>query len=375
MSIRHAIFHLRVLAALLALCCGNLAFAQGQGVTAILMGRFNEPWAFTFLPDGRALVTEKSGTLKLLASPHEIYNISGVPAVVYAGQGGLGDVALHPDFANNKLVYLSYAERGSNNTAGAAVARATLELTDNGGSLTNLEVVWRQSPKVQGTGHFSHRIAFDAAGYLWISSGERQQFTPAQQMDTNLGKILRLHDDGSVPADNPFAHLGGIGAQIWSLGHRNVLGIAFDGAGRLWEVEMGPQGGDELNLVVRGDNYGWPLVSNGNHYDGRDIPDHYTRPEFNAPELSWNPVISPSSLMFYTGSEFPDWQGDAFISGLTQGTVSHVQLDGDNAREVQRFYFNTRIRAAKQGPEGGIWLLEDGSGGRLVRFTARRPLH
>ncbi|MES2603368.1 MAG: PQQ-dependent sugar dehydrogenase [Pseudomonadota bacterium] len=354
-----------------AVCCSDITLAQSQGVNAILMGRFREPWAFAFLPDGRVLVTEKPGTLKLLASPNEIYDITGVPAVVYSGQGGLGDIVLHPDFANNKLVYLSYAERGTSTTAGAAVARARLELTATGGTLVDLDVIWRQWPKVAGTGHYSHRIAFDADGYLWITSGERQQMTPAQQMENNLGKILRLHDDGSVPSDNPFVNLGGIGAQIWSLGHRNILGIAFDPQGRLWDVEMGPQGGDELNLIVRGDNYGWPIVSNGNHYDGRDIPDHSTRPDFNAPELSWTPVISPSSLMFYSGSEFPDWQGDAFISGLTIGTVSRIEFNGDSAREAQRFNLNTRVRAAKQGPEGGIWLLEDGQNGRLVRYTSR----
>ena len=157
---------------------------------------------------------------------------------------------------------------------------------------------------------------------------------------------------------------------MWSLGHRNVLGLAFDGAGRLWAAEMGPQGGDELNLIVRGDNYGWPLVSNGSHYGGADIPDHATRPEFAPPLLSWSPVISPSSVMFYSGSHFPDWQGDAFISGLTQGTVSRIEFDGASAREAQRFHFNTRVRDVAQGPEGGIWLLEDGPGGRLVRYTS-----
>jgi glucose/arabinose dehydrogenase len=352
-------------------CIGDAALAQSNGVTATVMGTFREPWAIEFLPDGRALVTEKAGALKLLAGQNQVYDISGEPAVAYGGQGGLGDVVLHPDFATNQLVYISYAEQGSGGTTGAAVARARLQLTSTGGSLGNLEVIWRQSPKVVGTGHYSHRIAFDKDGYLWISSGERQQMTPAQQMDNNLGKILRLHDDGSVPADNPFANLGGVGAQIWSLGHRNVLGLAFDQLGRLWDVEMGPMGGDELNLIVRGGNYGWPIVSNGSHYDGRDIPDHWTRPEFNAPLLSANPVISPSSLMFYNGSEFPDWQGDAFISGLTFFTVSRIEFTSvDSAREAQRYKFPERVRAVEQGPEGGIWLLEDGNGGRLIRYTS-----
>lgn len=357
------------LAALVNAGIANNALAQSEGFTAIVMGRFQEPWAVEFLPDGRALVSEKAGALKLLAGKNEIYDISGVPPVAYGGQGGLGDVVLHPDFDDNQLVYLSYAERGDGNTAGAAVARARLELTNSGGTLSDLEIIWRQFPKVTGTGHYSHRIAFDSQGYLWISSGERQHMSPAQQMDTNLGKILRLHDDGSIPADNPFAELGGIAAEIWSLGHRNVLGLAFDAEDRLWDVEMGPQGGDELNLIVRAANYGWPLVSNGNHYDGRDIPDHNTRPEFAAPLLSWTPVISPSSMFFYDGGQFPDWQGNAIVSGLTIGTVSRIEFDGNSAREAQRFHLNTRVRAAAQGPEGGIWLLEDGRNARLVRFT------
>ena len=376
---RNLVRHSRTFAFLVTLgatCSGSSALAQSQGLTATVMGTFNEPWALEFLPDGRALVTEKSGALKLVAGQNLVYDISGEPAVAYGGQGGLGDVVLHPDFAQNQLVYLSYAERGTGSTAGAAVARARLQLTPTGGALSELAVIWRQSPKVTGTGHYSHRIVFDAAGYLWISSGERQQMTPAQQLDNNLGKIIRLNADGTVPADNPFASQGGVAAQIWSLGHRNVLGLAFDPLGRLWDVEMGPMGGDELNLIVRGQNYGWPLVSNGSHYDGRDIPDHATRPEFRAPLASTRDrsVVSPSSLMFYRGDDFPDWQGDAFISGLTHRTLSRVEFtSGDSVREAQRWTFPRRIRAVEQGSEGGIWLLEDGASGRLIRYTSAVP--
>lgn len=362
-------------AAVLALCSSHMALAQNNGVTATVMGTFNEPWAIEFLPDGRALVTEKSGALKLLAAQNQVYDITGEPLVAYGGQGGLGDIVLHPDFATNQLVYISYAEAGSNDTRGAAVARARLDLTATGGTLSDLQVVWRQVPKTSGTGHYSHRIAFDGAGYLWISSGERQLATPAQQMDTNLGKIVRLNADGSVPGDNPFANMGGVAAEIWSLGHRNVLGLAFDELGRLWDVEMGPQGGDELNLIVRGENYGWPLVSNGRNYNSPvdDIPDHSTTSQYRAPMGSTGDsrVISPSSLMFYNGSQFPDWQGDAFISGLTNRTVSRIEFTSvDSLREAQRWTFPMRVRAVEQGPEGGIWLLEDGSGARLIRYTS-----
>src|SRR5690606_37409377 len=232
------------------------------------IAQFDEPWAMTFLPDGRLLVTEKAGTLRLFdpvqGSRHVV---AGVPDVVYGGQGGLGDVVLHPGFADNRLVYISYAEAGAGG-AGAAVARARLELDAGGGRLEGLEVIWRQVPKLGGSGHFGHRIVFDREGMLWISSSERQAFDPAQDMGSNLGKIVRLHDDGRVPDDNPFAAQGGVAAQVWSLGHRNILGMAFDADGRLWAHEMGPRGGDELNLVERGANYGYPVVSEGDHYDG-----------------------------------------------------------------------------------------------------------
>ena len=188
-------------------------------------------------------------------------------------------------------------------------------------------------------------------------------------MQQNLGKIVRLHDDGSVPADNPFAAQGGVTAQIWSLGHRNPLGIAFDQQGRLWNVEMGPRGGDELNLVIRGANYGYPIVSNGDHYGGREIPDHDTRPEFAAPKLWWSPVISPGDLMFYSGELFPQWQGNAFIAGLSARALLRISFDGEQAFEADRLAMNERIRAVRQGPDGALWLLEDGRGGRLLRLT------
>ena len=349
-------------------------YAQNPPFTATVIADFDEPWAMAFLPDGSLLVSEKRGALKLYTIDGELLDVDGVPTVEYGGQGGFGDVVLHPEFATNQLVYLSYAEPGDGNTAGAAVARARLDLVDDSGRLADLEVIWRQTPKVSGRGHYGHRITFDDEGYLWISSGERQQFDPAQQMDKNLGKILRLNADGTVPSDNPFASEGGVTAQIWSLGHRNPLGLAFDSDDRLWDVEMGPRGGDELNLVVRGANYGYPVVSNGNHYDGRDIPDHDTRPEFTAPAVFWNPVISPSSLMFYSGSEFPEWQGDAFIGGLSSEALVRIEFDGDTAREAERYAMDARIRAVEQGPDGAIWLLEDeddGSKGRLLRLHVK----
>ncbi len=354
------------------------ALAQGQPFTTTELADFEVPWALEFLPDGRLLVTEQRGAIKLYTpGSGAIGDIEGVPAVAVGGQGGLGDLVLHPRFADNGLVYLSYAEAGPADTRGAAVARAKLVLAPGGagGELTNLEVIWRQEPKVTGGGHYGHRIAFAPDGDLYVSSGDRQKFDPAQDMQANLGKIVRLNDDGSLPDDNPFGGDLGVMAEIWSLGHRNPLGLAFDAAGKLWNVEMGPMGGDELNLVRRGANYGYPIVSNGDHYDGKVIPDHPTRPEFAAPAVFWTPVISPSSLMFYSGSEFPEWRGDAFIGGLSSQSIVRIEFDGDNAREAERFAMGMRIRAVEQGPDGAIWVLEDeregrGGQGRMFRLTA-----
>ena len=333
---------------------------------------FDEPWAMAFLPDGRLLVTEKKGRLLVVSAiDGSAAPVSGVPDVDYGGQGGFGDVILHPDFDENNRIYLSYVEAGDDDMRGAVVVSASLSLVPGSESLSDVEVIWRQEPKVKGRGHYGHRLLFSDDGYLFVSSGERQKFDPAQDMSGNLGKILRLNDDGSVPDDNPFASRGGVTAQIWSLGHRNPLGIAFDADGQLWNIEMGPRGGDELNRVLRGENYGYPIVSNGRHYSGKDIPDHDTRPDFEAPKVWWTPVISPGGFMIYSGELFADWQGNGLIAGLTSQALVRIEFDGDNAREAERFVMGERMRAVKQGPEGAIWMLEDGDEGRLLKLTPR----
>ncbi|HYG47182.1 MAG TPA: PQQ-dependent sugar dehydrogenase [Allosphingosinicella sp.] len=336
---------------------------------------FDEPWAMAFLPGPgpRALITEKKGKLKLLWSDvGRVGDVAGAPEVDYGGQGGFGDVVLHPRFAENRLVYLSWVEAGPGDNRGAVVGRARFVEDGNRPRLEGLRVIWRQTPKLSGRGHYGHRVAFGPDGKLYVSNGDRQEFTPAQDMSGTLGKIVRLNDDGTVPADNPFASRGGATAQIWSLGHRNPLGIAFDGSGRLWDIEMGPKGGDELNLVERGKNYGYPIVSNGDHYDGKDIPDHPTRPEFEAPKVSWTPVISPGNMIFYSGSAFPAWRGDILVAGLSSKALIRVDVNGAGAREVERWDMGKRIREVEQGPGGSVWLLEDGEGGRLLKLTPAR---
>jgi len=338
---------------------------------------FDEPWAMTFVPGTPyALVTEKKGKLKLWENEGAVVDIEGVPTVAYGGQGGLGDVILHPDFANNGYVYLSYAEAGEGGF-GAAVARGKLDLKAAKPALTDVQVIWRQEPKVSGQGHYGHRMAFGPDGMLYISSGERQKFQPAQDLNQNLGKIVRLTDGGMVPSDNPFYDQGRVKSQIWSYGHRNPLGLAFDAQGRLWNQEMGPEGGDELNLVKKAANYGYPKVSNGRNYGAAtdDLPDHAPGDGFEAPKVFWNPAISPGGLMIYSGDLFKDWKGSAFIGGLGAKALVRVKLDGENATKADQWDMGARIREVEQGPDGAIWVLEDqraGSEGRLLKLTPKK---
>ncbi|VWX59885.1 PQQ-dependent sugar dehydrogenase [Sphingorhabdus sp. 109] len=331
---------------------------------------FDEPWAMTFLPDGRMLISEKAGKLQLVDAKGQKTEISGVPKVAYGGQGGFGDIVLAPDYATSNMVYLSWVEEGEDDTRGAVVGRAKLVLSGQKPALRNLQTIWTQTPKVTGKGHYSHRIAFSPDGkYLFIGSGDRQKFDPAQDMKANLGKIVRLYPDGSIPKDNPFVDQEDALPEIWSLGHRNILGLAFDSEGRLWNQEMGPKDGDELNLVQRAANYGYPVVSEGDHYDGEIIPNHDTHPEFEAPKVAWVPTIAPSGLIFYSGDLFPAWKGSAFLGGLASQALIRVSFEGDSAKEAERFLMDSRIREVEQGPDGALYVLEDGENGRLLKLT------
>jgi glucose/arabinose dehydrogenase len=321
----------------------------------------------TFMPDGRMLVTEKPGKLQLVTQAGAKTEVSGVPAVVYSGQLGFQDVILDPDFATNNRIYLSYAEAGTGGQR-LAVARATLNLA-GAPSLDSVSVIWRATPTTTG-GQLGARLAFSPDHkYLFVSTGERQQGSPAQDMNGTLGKIVRILPDGSIPTDNPFVSTAGARPEIWTLGHRNPYGLAFDASGRLWEHEMGPMGGDELNLIERGKNYGWPNVSNGDNYDGTPIPDHSPGDGYQAPAISWNPVIAPAGLIFYSGSMFNGWQGQAIIGGLVSQGIVRVRIDGVTGTEVQRISLGARIREVEQGPDGAIWVLEDAPTGRLVKLT------
>uniref|UniRef100_UPI004057A062 PQQ-dependent sugar dehydrogenase n=1 Tax=Candidatus Electrothrix sp. TaxID=2170559 RepID=UPI004057A062 len=341
----------------------------GSKLQAESFETFDEPWAMTFLPEGDLLITEKPGSLLLFRMrDRSKVPVQGVPPVAYGGQGGLGDIILHPDYKKNHLVYLSYAEEDDSGNRGAAVARAQFQSSASNPKLEDLEVIWRQVPKVSGKGHYAHRLAFGPDGMLFITSGDRQKQEPAQSWTQNLGKVIRLNADGSVPPDNPFQDKGELAKTFWTLGHRNSLGIAFDKQGQLWAHEMGPRHGDEFNLIIAGDNYGWPLVSWGDQYGGFAIPDHDTRPEFHAPEAYWVPTVAPSGLIIYSGNLFPDWQGNAFLGGLRSQSLVRIKIEGQQAEEAERFDMGERIREVEQGPNGAIWVLEDGNGGKLLKL-------
>jgi glucose/arabinose dehydrogenase len=340
---------------------------------------FESPWALDFLPGSgvpttnMALLSERGGRLWLVdAATGSKTEVAGVPTAKVAGQGGLGDVVADPDFAGNRRVYLTYVEPGEGALSGAVLGYGTLEMGSGQPRLTNFKVIWRQSPKIEGNGHFSHRIAFGPDGFLYLTSGDRQEMEPAQDLGGNLGKVLRLTKEGQPAPANPWASRGGVANEFWSIGHRNVLGVAFAPDGRLWVSEMGPQGGDEINLILAGKNYGWPKASNGSHYGGGAIPDHKAGDGFEPPKVWWNPAISPGGLLIYTGDLFKGWKGDALVPALSGQALIRVDIDGDTAKKADQWDMGRRIRAADQGPDGAVYLLVDEkSGGKLLRLTPR----
>ncbi|WP_072672725.1 PQQ-dependent sugar dehydrogenase [Erythrobacter sanguineus] len=350
---------------------------DGAAFQVAEMATFAEPWAIEFAPGTPILfVTEQAGTMKFLdTASGTVGTVSGLPEVAYGGQGGLGDIAFLASEASAELgrrtIYLSWAEAGADDTRGAVVGKGTLVCAEaEACAIEGLDVIWRQTPKVTGRGHYSHRISISPDGeYLYIASGERQKMQPSQDTSNTLGTIVRLNLDGTPAAGNPMADKGGVTAEIWSYGHRNILGMDWDAEGRLWEVEHGPAGGDELNLVQRGANYGWPIRSNGEHYNGDPIPDHSADDGFAQPVISWTPVIAPGDMILYSGEMFGAWQGQALIAGLSTQALVRVAIEGDSAREVARHEFDRRLRSVEQGPDGAIWIAEDGEDGRVLKLT------
>ncbi|WP_029009349.1 PQQ-dependent sugar dehydrogenase [Azospirillum halopraeferens] len=324
------------------------------------------PWGMAFLPDGRMLVTERPGRLRVVTADGAVSEpLAGVPEVFARSQGGLLDVALHPDFASNRMVYVSYAEPGPDG-ASTAVARGRLTET----ALEGVEVIFRMEPKVEGGNHFGSRLVFAPDGNLFVTLGERAKFDPAQDLSNHMGTIVRITPDGAVPPDNPFVGQDGALPEIWSYGHRNIQAAAIEpGTGALWEVEHGPRGGDELNRVVRGGNYGWPLVSWGNHYTGGAIDDPPTRPDLLSPAFYWESAIAPSGMTFYTGDRFPDWRGNVLVGGLRGQTIVRVAIEGEDAREVERLAMGVRIRDVVEGPDGAVYALSDEDNGAVLRLV------
>lgn len=378
--------------------------ASGPPFTAKPIATFDSPWAMAFLPGSQtAIVTEKPGRLWLVDTGTGAKQpVGGAPRVAVVSQGGLLDVVLSPRFATDKLVYLTYSEQSANGGSGLALARAQLVRDGGSARLNGLQVIWRNPAGGRG-GQFGAVVRFAPDGQsLFLTSGDRQRFTPAQDPSQPLGKILHLTLDGKPAPGNPWAGRPGSSTvtitdppedteeakhapgrpfhwpgpnltpdETWTLGHRNPYGLAFDSAGRLWETEMGPRGGDELNLLLPGRNYGWPLVSNGENYDGVPIPRHSTRPDLEPPKLWWNPSISPTSLLIYSGKLFPQWKGSGLIGTLTGTGLIRVTFDGDTARKAEQWDMGARIRFVGEGPDGAVYLLEDGGGARLLRLTPR----
>lgn len=382
------------LAALLALGTPSLTVAQTapptlaipRGLEAETLVALEHPWGMAFMPDGSLLITEKPGRLRVYRQGVLSPPIAGVPSVAFRGQGGLLDVEIDPAFSRNRFVYLTYAEAGEATPGardvpdgrlgefqelddglpkGLAVARARLD----GDRLSEVRVIWR-AEKTVGRGHFGGRLAFDRTGNLLITSGDRQRFEPAQDRASDLGKVIRVDTEGRAPADNPFARGPEAERDVYSYGHRNPLGLVMDRrSGAVWLNEMGPLGGDEINLLRAGGDFGWPTVSEGDHYDRAAIPRSATRPDFVAPVRAWNPAVSPSGLALYEGALFPAWRGSLLIGGLSSQALVRMRPSASGEPETEVIPLGVRVRDVAEAADGAILILTDGPSGALVRLT------
>ena len=331
------------------------------------------PWGLALLPDGRMLVTERPGRLRLVDRDGRVSEpLGGVPPVAARGQGGLLDVALDPRFAENRVVYLSYSEPGTSGTAGTAVARGRL----GEGRLEDVRVIYQQQPKVQSPNHFGSRLVFARDGTLFVTQGDRfTQREGAQDLSVGFGKIVRINPDGSVPSDNPFVGRADARPEIWSYGHRNVQSAALDPTtGQLWTVEHGARGGDELNHPEAGKNYGWPVITYGVDYSGAKIGEGTAKPGMEQPVYYWDPVIAPSGMTFYTGDAYPGWKGSLFIGSLRPGLLVRLIVEAGRVTREERYLgdLGDRIRDVRQGPDGLLYLLTDSSNGRILRLPTAR---
>ncbi len=361
-----------------------LGVAEGQSINAgerpastnppfatQTVAEFNTPWAIALLPDGRMLVTEKPGHIFLVGQDGTKVELDNVPGVAASGQNGMLDIAIAPDFATSGTVYFTYVAPSDGGDR-LFLSRAKLQEANGRATFAGSKVIWRQTPG-GGGGQPGGIIAFDPEGkHLFLTVGDRMRPSSAQDPKQARGKLLRLNLDGSAPTDNPLAAKGGVEAETWTTGHRNPYGLAFAPDGRLWLHEMGPRGGDELNLIQEGKNYGWPLVSNGDEYSGAPIPRHDTRREFAAPAVYWTPVIAPAGLAFYEGQMFKQWQGSALIGGLAVRALVRIAFDKDgHPDEAERWAMGARIRDVAVAPDGAVWLIEDSKTGRLLRLTPK----
>lgn len=355
------------------------------GVTQTAVATFGSPWAMTFIPDGRLLVTDNQArSLSLVTQAGAVKTVSGLPAL-----GGIYDVAVGPSYATDRTIYFTFAEPSPPGTPrdgpyaypdyladptifSGVLALATAQIDETGADpvLRNVRVIWRQTPQIVSGGEFGGRIVFSPDNrYVFVSAGDRAVYPPAKALDNTLGKIIRLSLDGQIPADNPFVGTPGALGEIWSLGHRNPYGLAFAPDGRLWEHEHGPKGGDEFNLIKPGANYGWPSVSYGDRTDGTPFPRPADGDGFAASAYVWTPAIAPGGMIFYSGSAFADWQGDVLLTGLVSKALIRVRIEGETAREVQRFDLGGRIREVELAPDGSLWILVDSPGGKLVKLA------
>ncbi len=372
---------MKLIGAIAALAISSTALGAQETVTSdhekfileTVAEGLSHPWGLAFLPDGAILITERAGQLRHVSAEGQVSEpISGLPEIEAGQQGGLLDVTLHPQFAANRLVYVSFTEPGEGGNS-TAVARG--KLSEDVRSLTEVETIFSQKPKIGNMMHYGSRIVFDGQGHIFITTGERfeeQYRTQSQELNSHLGKIVRLNEDGSVPQDNPFVNREGALPEIWSYGHRNVQAAAMNPeTNTLWEIEHGPKGGDEINIVEPGKNYGWPVISFGVNYDGTPVGSGKSEaPGMEQPIQQWTPVIAPSGMMFYSGTAFPEWKGDLFVGGLAVTSLVRVELDGNRFVGEERLLIDQgwRIRDVAQGPDGSIYVITDESNGRIARL-------